>query len=50
VTDPVAYRREPMSIHVDELQSLRNAFTTVGGDIIPTSGREASRSSGATPQ
>lgn len=35
LTDVVAYRRDPMSIPVDELSSLRPAFTMVGGRIIP---------------
>lgn len=36
LADVVAYRRDPISILVDELRSLRPAFTMVGGRIIPT--------------
>jgi predicted amidohydrolase YtcJ len=34
LADIVAYRRDPMSVPVDELRSLRPAFTMVAGRII----------------
>jgi len=40
LADLVAYRRDPMSIPVDELPNLRPTFTMVGGRIIPTGGRD----------
>jgi predicted amidohydrolase YtcJ len=48
LADVVAYPRDPMSIPIDELRSLRPAFTMVGGHIIPTGGRAPSPASGKT--
>jgi predicted amidohydrolase YtcJ len=42
LADLVAYRRDPMNIPVDELPSLRPAFTMVGGHIISTEARDQS--------
>jgi len=39
LADLVAYRRDPMSIPVDELRSLHPAFTMVGGRIIADQGK-----------
>jgi predicted amidohydrolase YtcJ len=49
LADVLAYHRNPMNIPVDELHSLRPAFTIVGGRIIPTGAREQSPASGKTP-
>jgi predicted amidohydrolase YtcJ len=48
LADVVAYRHDPMSIHIDELRSLRPAFTMVGGRVIRTGAREQSPASGRT--
>jgi predicted amidohydrolase YtcJ len=48
LADLVAYRRDPMSIPVDELPSLQPAFTMVGGRIIAAGDR--SRNPDATKQ
>ena len=34
LADLVAYRRDPLSIPVDQLRSLRATFTMVGGRVI----------------
>jgi predicted amidohydrolase YtcJ len=39
LADVVAYRRDPMSIPVDELRALRPAFTMFGGRIIAHQGK-----------
>jgi len=39
LADVVAYRRDPMNIPVDELRTLRPAFTMVGGRIIAHEGK-----------
>jgi predicted amidohydrolase YtcJ len=38
LADIVAYRRDPMSIPIEHLRSLRPAFTMVAGRIIPMAG------------
>jgi predicted amidohydrolase YtcJ len=48
LADMVAYRRDPMTIPVDELPSLRPAFTMVGGRIIPTGNRDQGAGSAKT--
>jgi predicted amidohydrolase YtcJ len=48
LADVAAYRRNPISIPVDELRSLRPAFTMVGGHIIPTGARKQSPASAKT--
>lgn len=50
LADVVAYRRDPMSIPVDELRSLHPTFTMVGGHMIATGGREPTRTSGVPQQ
>jgi predicted amidohydrolase YtcJ len=39
LADVVAYRRDPTNIPVDELRTLRPAFTMVGGRIIAYQGK-----------
>jgi predicted amidohydrolase YtcJ len=40
LADVVAYSRDPMSIPVDQIRSLRPVFTMVAGRIVPTAGRD----------